>query len=171
MKPLEEKGVWLWNYDSERELLLEIYNIFLAEWSHLYSGKRIVISGKRLRDIITIGFGIGRVDLPALFVRSQLFEIDTSEKLYAVFLKTKVIDLGTACTFLFPEDPFLYPKSANEVAERISASKYGAKKDAGKSVWKAYDEQDFEYIETRCAHEVHQIMSIYRFCSIHARNL
>ncbi len=154
-----EKSLWIWNYNDEKALLKAIYDLFIEEY-FFEKAEKNNISGKRIKDLITCGFAIGRVDLVALFIRSQMQQIDLDSNLFNVYLKTKLIDLSNIATFIFPEERTFYPKTANEVNKKLfPKSKW---KESGKSVWKYYDQGEYDQIEQRCQTEVEDIINIYK---------
>lgn len=156
----EEYSYWLWNYDSEKQLTEDIFNLFKKEYE-TQSAKKLKIWHRTVRDIITCGFGISRIDLPTLFIKSQQYQISNPAERALYFLKTRAIDLGNVSAFLFSEDDTLYPKTADEVASRILTNH--VEKQPGKNVWKEYDSGEFDAIEIRCKTEVEEIIKIYDY--------
>lgn len=158
-KPRQEKAFWLWkSQDDEKNLLTQIAGFFHEEWLH-QQAEEYKIMNKRIDDIVTCGFAVGRVDLPALYIRSQLLNVKPIEELYTTFLKTRVIDLSQVACFLFPKEKHFYPKTANEVAHKLLPK--SAWKASGKDVWMMFDEGDYNAIEKRCHDEVHTCIQIY----------
>ena len=85
--------------------------------------------------------------------------MESSEYLFELFLKTKTIDLSDVSAFLFPDDPILYPKTADEVAQRLKLAE--EEKKNGKIVWDWFEAKAYQKIENRCKKEVEQTVSIY----------
>ncbi len=165
---VDRQSLWLWNFESERALLHEIYRYFSLHWDqyskdkkdiHKREGETIILQ-KRIRDVITCGFAIARIDLPTLFIRSSRYDFAPSDALFRTFLTTKVIDLSNTASFLFPQEKVLYPKTQREVAQRVL--KKGMAKPPGHTVWKQYDQGNYEAIADRCHGEVEEILEIYR---------
>ncbi|WP_371803748.1 hypothetical protein [Candidatus Lokiarchaeum ossiferum] len=154
-----DTSFWIWNYSSEETLLGAIKNFFEEEFS-FQQGQNTQILEKRVKDVVTCGFAIARIDLPALYIRSQYHHIAPTPNLFEIFLKSKVIDLCNVSAFLFPNETTLYPKTAYEVSKRLFP--HTKWKPSGKSVWKYYDEGEYEQIETRCHNEVTDILHIYK---------
>jgi hypothetical protein len=105
-------------------------------------------------DLIVMGTGVSRFDIPMLFVKSLLNEIDSPEKLYETFFKTKMVDLGDVGIGLFPLSsnfPVIYPKTTNAITTRL---KIPVRKTSGKSVWDLYDGGEFDGIKERTLEEV-----------------
>ncbi|MHA1672774.1 MAG: hypothetical protein ACTSYI_04045 [Promethearchaeota archaeon] len=184
---LDRQSLWLWNFESEQALLHEIYRYFSHHWDQYnkkknqkstlngggiarnegnakYTGisindKDTVILQKRIRDVITCGFAIARIDLPALFIRSSRYDFAPSNTLFRTFLTTKVIDLSNTASYLFPQEKVLYPKTQREVAQKLLKQKMV--KLPGHTVWKQYDQGDYEAIADRCRGEVEETLEIY----------
>ena len=162
---LDHQSLWLWNFKSEKALLHEIYRYFSHHWdqereeNHKKDTITIILQ-KRIRDVITCGFAIARIDLPTLFIRSSQYDFAPSDALFRTFLTTKVIDLSNTASFLFPHETVCYPKTQREVAQKLlnrSMSKL-----PGHSVWKHYDQGEYDAIADRCYAEVEETLEIYR---------
>ena len=154
-----EKSFWLWNYKDEKELLIDIMKYFESEFNRQQNNHDNILQ-KRVQDIVTCGIGISRVDLPCLYIKSNQYQIAPKQKLFEIFLKTKCIELSNIAAFLFPKEPILYPKTANEITKKLfPKSKY---KPSGKIVWDYYDNGDLNAISQRCEQEVKDIVKIYK---------
>jgi hypothetical protein len=157
--PLQKRSedfeqIWSWTREDEKNTLRRIYDFFQKSWK-LIEGK-----SKDHPDLIVIGTGVSRFDIPMLFVKSLLNEIDSPEKLYETFFKTKIVDLGDVGIGLFPltqDFPVIYPKTTNAIATRLGVP---VRKTSGKSVWDMYDGGEFEGIKERTLEEVKMIRSI-----------
>jgi hypothetical protein len=146
--------VWNWTPEGEKDTLLAIYRYFRDSWSVL-DGK-----GANNPDLILAGFGISRLDVPALYVRSVLHKIDSEAALYETYFKSKIVDFGDVGIPLFRTNPTIYaiyPKTANAVASRLRVQ---SRKTSGKSVWDLYEAHDFEVIKARTASEVEDTIEI-----------
>ncbi|WP_224244215.1 hypothetical protein [Hyalangium gracile] len=150
------QGLWLWEHASEAELLRAILARFEEAWR---SQERIKILGKPTTDLVVCGAGIAKFDLPALFCRAHLHGLADPAELYEVFLKTRPIDLANEASFLFPEEPVLYPKTTREMAGRLGLRE---RKGSSKGVWELYEQQDHAAIEQRTAAELLTVLDIYR---------
>ena len=157
-----ERSIWLWEYDNdEKAMLRAIFDVFKDEWGiQNQKSEQVKVTGYKIKDVLTIGIGIARTDLPALLGRCLINNVAPSDELYSVFMKTKVIDLSNTTSFLFPDDKILYPKSHQAIIKKIPKIK-NVKKGPGSSVWNMYDSQQFDEIETRCTQEVREIVQIY----------
>lgn len=159
LKVLKENSIWIWEYDSEKQVIQKIFDIFREEWLNQQNQKDTVLR-KRIRDSVTCGFSISRIDLPVLFIKGKQHQIATDSDLFRTFLNTKVLDLSNTSSFLFPEIAVLYPKTQREVSRRLKIKSFG--KPAGSNVWQLYDNGDFHAISERCRAEVKEIMEIYQ---------
>lgn len=157
--PLQNKleqpwQVWNWDRKDERNTLQRIYDYFRESWK--------LIDGKTDQnpDLILVGTGISRLDVPALYVRSVMHRIDSEVALYETYFKTKIVDLGDVGITLFRNSPAIYaiyPKTTNAL---ISRFKLQERKTSGKSVWDMCDSREFEEIKGRTASEVETTLEI-----------
>lgn len=111
-------------------------------------------------DLILVGTGISRLDVPTLYVRSALHRIDAEAALYETYFKTKVVDLGDVGIALFKSNPTIYsiyPKTTNVLVSRLQIQTH---KTSGKSVWDLYEAREFDAIKERTAGEVADVMEI-----------
>ena len=111
------QGLWLWNFGSEVELLRAIQARFEEEWRRQRE-ENVRILGKPAVDLVVCGAGIAKFDLPALYSRCLLHALAPAEQLFELFFKTRPIELSNEASFLFPEEPVLYPKTTREMAGR-----------------------------------------------------
>ncbi|MEM0134596.1 MAG: hypothetical protein QXU18_05125 [Thermoplasmatales archaeon] len=141
--------------DSEKAKLKETYDYFVQSWEQL-RGKR-----DRDADLITIGIGNSRFDLPSLYARSVLLGIDKADMLYEIYLKTKAVDLSdVAIPYIYKNRPrLMYPITANEIASRFGLQ--SERKASGKTVWDMVEANDFDGIKERVRTEVSDMWKIY----------
>ena len=144
--------IWVWQADDEEAVLRAIYQYFQNAWS--------VLKGKStdLADLMAVGVGISRFDVPVLFSRSLIAGIASRSQLFACYFKLKTIDLSEVGVAICPGDPVLYPKTANQLAKALGLPR---KKQSGRRVWDLYDAEDFNAIETRTEAEVRDAVQIY----------
>ena len=108
--------IWNWEPKYEKITLLEIYNFFKDSW------KLIENKTDQNPDLILVGTGISRHDIPTLYVRSVMHKLDLEAALYETYSKTKVVDLGDVGILLFRNDPRIYPmypKTTNALMARL----------------------------------------------------
>jgi hypothetical protein len=117
------------------------------------------ILGKPAKDLVLCGAGIAKFDLPALYCRALFNEIADPAELFEVFFKARPIDLANEASFLFPEEPVLYPKTTKEMAGRLGLREL---KGSSKGVWESYESGDYAAIERRTADELRLVMELYK---------
>jgi len=146
--------IWSWTKEDEKNTLKRIYDCFQKSWK-LIEGK-----SKEHPDLIVTDTGVSRFDISMLFVKSLMNQIDSPEKLYETFFKTKMVDLGDVGIGLFPltsNFPVIYPKTTNAITTRL---RIPVRKTSGKSVWDMYDAGEFERIKERTLQAVKTARSI-----------
>ncbi|QRN98384.1 hypothetical protein JRI60_04795 [Archangium violaceum] len=153
----EVQGLWLWDFESEAALLRAIKARFEEEWKR-QRAEGVRVLGKPATDLVVCGAGIAKFDLPALYCRSLFNEIADPAELFEVFFKARPIDLANEASFLFPEEPILYPKTTKEMAGRLGLRE---KKGSSKGVWESYESGDYRAIEQRTAEELLLVLDIY----------
>ena len=132
MKSLLEPTWQIWNFErnNEKATVSQIYDYFNESWKKIDARNR-----KNHPDRILMGTGISRLDIPALYVRSQRYGIESDEALYETYFKAKVIDLGDVGIPLFRKNPRvypLYPKTTNDLIRELNIQ---SQKQSGKRVW------------------------------------
>lgn len=154
--PLIE-GLWLWQFGSEAALLGAIQRRFEQEWE-LQRAEGVRILGKPAVDLVVCGAGITKFDLPALYCRSLLHAPARAADWFDLFFKARPIDLAHEASFLFPEEPVLYPKTTREIAGRLGLREH---KGSSKSVWDCYERGEHDVIEQRTAGELRLVLELY----------
>jgi hypothetical protein len=154
----ELQGLWLWDFESEAALLEAIKARFEVEWQR-QRDEGVRVLGKPAKDLVVCGAGIAKFDLPVLYCRSLFNEIADPAELFEVFFKARPIDLANEASFLFPEEPILYPKTTREMAGRLGLRE---QKGSSKSVWDLYESRDYAAIERRTADELLLVLDIYK---------
>ena len=156
--PLQKKleapiEIWNWKPEEERKTLLDIYSFFKESW------RSIEQKTDQNPDLILIGTGISRHDIPALYMRSIMHKIDSQEALYETYFKTKVVDLGDVGIMLFRNDSRIYPmypKTTSALMSRLGLGRKGP----GIIVWESYDAEQFDAIRKRTMSEVENLVKI-----------
>lgn len=149
---LSTSEYWIWQSGNEIELLKSIFAFFQESWKPLRN------KAPAQADLIAIGIGISRFDLPALFSRSLYYRIAPRSELFSCYFHMKVVDLSDVGALLPPKPPVLYPRTANELARHCDLP---VEKKSGTRVWEMYDAGDYTSIETRTREEVRTITQIY----------
>ncbi len=133
---------WLWNYDSERQMLIEILD-YLRE----------VRDNQRLSDRGLWGVGISHSDVEVLKIRSYRYGLAGLDEIFQLFNGFLIYDLSSILVFE-NRRPFFFPVSHNEVMEIVGIPIH--EKENGMVVWDYYDQGEFERIEKRNRKEVNQ---------------
>ena len=152
----QPREIWNWKPTEEKNTLSEIYSFFAESWK-LLEGKT-----DQNPDLILIGTGISRHDIPTLYMRSVMHNIDNQEALYETYFKTKVVDLGDVGILLFRDNPRIYPmypKTTNALMSRLNLLSQ-SRKDSGKNVWELYESGQYDAIKERTKSEVENAVEI-----------
>ena len=146
--PAEE--IWGFDLSREEETLRSVYRLFERAWGEM-DGRT-----PEHPDLIIVGVGVARFDLPALFARCLTRRIDTPERLFETFFHTKPVDLTNVRGVVRTEHgPVLYPRSANDLRPPTSGKR---PKRSGTSVWTLFDAHRFDEIRARTLAEVEEII-------------
>ena len=161
--PLNKKGntqreqFWVndLSKDEEKRVLSDSYSFFKKTWQ--------MIEGKNsnVPDLVTLGTGITRLDLPGLYTKCQYYAIDSKDILYETLMKTRAVDLSDVAIPFFnrgrPE--MLYPITTNSIVGRLKVN--AERKNTGKSVWEMVDTGDIDAVKRRTSEEVDTLIKIY----------
>jgi len=145
---------WIWQDGGDEKLLLQkFYEYFKNLWKTAKDEFGKV-------DLTLIGIGVERFDIPAIFARSVVMKIDTTENLFNVYHKCRFVDLSEVGIPYFDREPIraLYPKGTNALMRRWNID---IPKDSGVGVSEMYDKKDHTGIEQRNNREVQNIIRIY----------
>ena len=158
VEDIEMKNFWIWDYDDEKTMLLEIVEHFKDCWTPL-KGKE-----DREADLIVCGIGISRFDMPIIAFRCNELGVATNEEIWELLFTTKQVDLSNiGIAYANKRDCkgswVLYPKTANELCKEFGVS---SAKPSGKKVWDMYQEEDYLGIQTRTEGEVRDTISLYK---------
>ncbi|MDO9538885.1 MAG: hypothetical protein Q7J09_02630 [Methanocalculus sp.] len=145
---------WIWETDSERDLLISIYSIFREGWKSLAGKKRDEA------DLILAGIGISTFDIPFLYTRALIHSIAPAEDIYETFCCCRVLDLASAgIGYIRERHPIPHPITHNDLVKRFIGEE---KKPGGSTVWDMMDHGDTNSIKSRTGEEVRQIIAIYQ---------
>lgn len=147
-------SIWEWERGSEAEVLRDIFHFFRENW-------RTFIARGQAGSLMLSGIGISHSDVPALLARLSSCSIAEDYEIHDLICGCRQIDLATAtyCQFSFNESYFAYPKTKSALYQKYLN---GKKLESGKSVWKLYENRDFDAIEGRCKEEVDDALIIYK---------
>ena len=157
--PMEDRvgkkcNFWEWNIGDERGVLTAIYDLFETEWKSF-------LHPEQAGALMLSGIGISHSDVPCLMTRIVAHEVADKNRLYDVIYGCRQLDLSVAtfCQFSFNNSYFSFPKKKSELYQKYLN---GKRMESGKSVWDAYEAQDFSAIENRCVEEVNDCLAIYK---------
>jgi len=148
---LELNNYWIWDYQNEKELLSAIYRCFISSWEHQ--------KNKNGLELDICGIGISKFDIPALYIRCVMNNVDKSENLFDIFLKTHQIDLSNVAIPFIDDQPQLHPVSANRIYRKLEINK--VKTTGGINVWEMYDNKEYSKIKERTMGEVRDCVIIF----------
>lgn len=157
--PMEDRigtrrNLWEWGLGDERGVLDAIYKHLEEEW-------KTFLHREQAGSLMLSGIGISHSDIPCLMARMAAHDIAEKERLYDVIYGCRQIDLSLAtfCQFSFNRNYFSYPKTKLQLYQKYIN---GKRMESGRTVWNAYEEQDFSTIEQRCTEEVDDCLAIYK---------
>ncbi len=140
------QSLWLWNYQSEKQVLENIYQLLeevLNTVSNAHNG---------MVTPILCGIGITTSDIPILLELFKRYKILTNAEAFIFQNKFRVVDLSQLAISTFNNGSyFLYPKTKNEILKKYID---GKKFESGKIVWELYESKDYAGIEERVLDEV-----------------
>lgn len=140
------KSLWLWQHNSERDLLLKVYQI-LKKAEETVSNAH----DNRLSPLLC-GIGISSSDTPILFELFKRYQILSNIEAFKLQSRFRSIDLSQlAITMFNNSNHFLYPKTKNVILNKYFRD---VKFDKSESVWELYENNDFKSIESRTRDEV-----------------
>ncbi len=163
MFPLQNKleprwQVWNWNIEQEKDTLKAIYNYINDCWKLIENKK------DNQPDLMLVGTGISRHDVPTLYIRSTKHCIDNAQAIFDTYFKTKIIDLTDVAIPLFKHNPSIYPiypKPTNAILSRFKLQENG-RKESGKNVWEMFESKEYEAIKKRTNSEVDDLLKMTR---------
>ncbi len=148
------KSMFLWNYKSERELLVDIYN----QLNKIQ--KQVKKSHNNRVSPIICGIGISSSDIPILFELFKRYHILSNADAFRFLNKFRLIDLSQLAIASFNNsNNFLYPKTKNELLNKYTEN---VKFESGTSVWGLYEEKNFKKIEKRTRAEIYETYHCYK---------
>ena len=147
------QSLWLWDRNSERELLENIYELLKTPQETVFNAHNGMVSP------ILCGIGISSSDLPILFSLFERFKILTNSESFSFQNKFRVIDLSQLTIGTFnTSNNFLYPKTKNHILNKYLKGKAF---ESGKSVWQLYESGDYKGISERVIDEVSSTHTCY----------
>jgi len=150
----EIQNFWIWELKTEKAVLEAIYKFFKESQDRMRNKR------KEQADLIVVGIGISRFDLPVLFIRSMFHEIASPEELFNCYYKLKPVDLSdVGISFIKRDLPILYPVTKSELNKAILND--SENNNSGISVSNVYDFNEFNKIKERTNKEVVHAIELY----------
>ncbi len=161
---------WAWKEDKnyhptanhargEKLVLKKIFNFFQRSWNFLSANS----TRKRKRlQLMLLGTGIARVDLPFLFIRSQKHQIAPDDVLFQTYLAGYPIDMTNVG--LGRKEAFESPGAIKPIAtsELMATCNMKSSKESGMIVWDWVDQKEYQRVEERTLKEVKINIQLYR---------
>lgn len=145
--------IWIWKENNEKQVIQKIYDYFKQSWNLLKN------KSPHQADLMVCGQGISRFDLPIIYTKSLAYKIDSPDKIWETYYKTKHLDLSNIAIPFYPQDSVMYPKTANQLTKKFTRGKF---KPSGKRVWDMYDDNEHNKIMNRTLKEVKDTIRLYR---------
>lgn len=156
------KSLWLWENNSEKELLQQIYNTLKSANDTVKNAHNGAISP------ILCGIGITSSDIPILFELFKRFKILTNQEAFLFQNSFRVIDLSQLAIATFNnQNNFLYPKTKSHILNKYLPD---TKFDSGKSVWELYESKRYKEIQSRTLNEVYATHRCYELIKLDLDN-
>lgn len=156
-------SLWLWDYESEQELLKNILDILFPIVDLVKEAHQHRVSP------LLCGIGITTSDVPILFNLFSRFKLLSNQDAFALQNSFRQIDLSqTAIGAFNNRDNWVYPKTKNEILNKHLKNK---KFEDGRSVWDLYEHKDYEKISNRVVDEVFSTFLCYKSIDNEYRSL
>jgi len=140
------QSLWLWNYQSEKQILEHIYSLLEEVLNTVRNAHNGMVAP------ILCGIGITTSDIPILLELFKRYKILTNAEAFIFQNKFRVVDLSQLAISTFNNgNYFLYPKLKNEILKKYIN---GKKFESGKVVWELYESKNYAGIEERVVDEV-----------------
>lgn len=137
---------WLWDYQSEKELLIAIYALLKEVYGLANKGNNGKVSP------VLCGIGITSSDVPVLFDLFKRYKIMSNYDAFHFQSCFRIIDLSQLAIATFNNNSsFAYPKTKGHILNKYLPDK---KFESGKVVWDLYESKKFDEIEFRVRDEI-----------------
>ncbi len=138
--------LWLWDYNSEKELLTVIYELLKEVYGLAKKGNNGRVSP------ILCGIGITSSDVPVLFDLFKRYKIMSNYDAFQFQSSFRIIDISQLAIATFNNSSsFAYPKTKGHILNKYLP---GKKFESGKAVWDLYESKKFDEIEFRVRDEI-----------------
>lgn len=140
------KSLWLWNHNSEKEVLESIYILLKNVQDSVQNAHNGMVAP------ILCGIGITTSDVPILMELFKRYKILTNTEAFIFQNKFRMVDLSQLSISTFNNgNNFLYPKTKNDILNKYMS---GKKFESGKVVWELFESKRHSEIEERVLDEV-----------------
>ncbi len=140
------ESLWLWNHNSERDLLEKIYKLLKDSYDLVCKAHDGKVSP------ILCGIGISSSDVPVLFELFKRYKLLSNSEAFYFQNKFRIIDISQLAIASFNNNSnFIYPKQKSYIMQKYLPEK---KFESGRVVWDLYEAQDKSGIEERVIDEV-----------------
>lgn len=151
-------SLWLWDYNSEKELLASIYELLKTVLDIVSKAHNGMLSP------ILCGIGITSSDIPIIFELFKRYKILTNSEAFSLQNKFRSLDLSQLSIATFNNSSnFLYPKTKNHIFNKYLN---GKNFETGKIVWDLYESKNYDSIKARVLDEVvstHKCYELIKF--------
>ena len=140
------KSLWLWNHESEKALLVKIYE--------LLKNTLEIATTKNAGNVSPLfcGIGITTSDVPILFELFKRYKILSNTEAFTFQTKFRSIDLSQLAIPVFKNsNNFLYPKTKKDLLTKYFDNK---KIEDGRNVWELFEAKKHQEIEDRVEDEI-----------------
>jgi len=140
------KSLWLWNYESEKALLIKIYRLLKNTLEVATTNNSGSVSP------LFCGIGITTSDVPIIFELFKRYKILSNTEAFTFQTKFRSIDLSQLAIPVFnSSNNFLYPKTKKDLLIKYFDNKII---EDGRSVWELFESQKYKEIEIRVEDEI-----------------
>jgi hypothetical protein len=140
------KSFWLWNHNSEKDLLEKIYFYLKKISDESQNANSSIVSS------VLCGIGITSADIPILFDLFKRYHLLSNAEAFDFQHSFRVIDLSQIAITTFNKNiSFLYPITKDRL---LNSYLNGKKFESGKCVWKHYELKQYNEIEHRVKNEI-----------------
>lgn len=155
------QSFWLWNYDSEKALLIDIFNLLKQVSQDAKAGNDGRVSAT------LCGIGIISSDIPVIFDLLKRYELLSNAEAFYFQTEFRVIDVSNLAIPTFNHSSmFAYPKTKKDLLLKYIS---GKKFESGTAVWNLYEKAQYNEIEYRtndeisCTHKIYsEILNNYK---------
>lgn len=147
------KSFWLWNYETEKELVIDIYNLLKQVNEEAKANNEGRVSAT------LCGIGIISSDIPVIFDLLKRYQLLSNAEAFYFQTEFRVIDVSNLAIPTFNHSSmFAYPKTKKDLLLKYMP---GKKFESGKVVWDLYENELYDEIEYRTNDEISCTHTMY----------